>query len=133
MFGQYLTLPLFLDNLNFICSRRKRYIVGNIEPLQLFHSEIKDGDQPGSKHFKVWWDKACKGLGVEGVGLHGVTRHSSTTALRDFFIPEQIRKSGTLHSTNKAFDRYLQISNEESINIYEHARLSENARKLKSN
>ena len=66
----------------------------------------------------LWWKKACKNLGIDGVDLYGGTRHSSTTALREAFTPEQIRNSGTLHSTNKAFDRYLQNKADDARKIY---------------
>jgi hypothetical protein len=46
-------------------------------------------------------------LGVKGVDLYGGTRHSTVTALGEKLSPEQI-KAGTLHSTNKAFERYFQ-------------------------
>jgi hypothetical protein len=42
-----------------------------------------------------------------------------TTALREIFSPEEIRNSGTLHTTNKAFDRYLQIKADDAKKIYE--------------
>ena len=50
--------------------------------------------------------------------LYGGTRHSKVTALRKQFSPEQI-KAGTMHSTNKAFDRYLQIQTDDALSIYE--------------
>ena len=43
-----------------------------------------------------------------GVDLYGGTRHSSAVALRKDFSPEQI-KQGTMHQTNKAFERYFRI------------------------
>jgi hypothetical protein len=68
-----------------------------------------------------WWKKACANLGVEGIDLYGGTRHSTVTALRKDFSPEQI-KAGTMHSTNKAFDRYLQIQTDDALSIYEASR-----------
>ncbi len=64
-------------------------------------------------------EKACSNLGIDGVDLYGGTRHSSTTALREFYSPEKIRNSGTLHTTNKAFDRYLQFKSSDAKEIYE--------------
>lgn len=57
-------------------------------------------------------------LGVEGVDFYGGTRHSTVTVLRDYFSPERIRKDGTLHRTNKAFDRYLQSNSKDAKEIY---------------
>lgn len=37
--------------------------------------------------------------------------HSSAIALREHFSPEQI-KQGTMHQTNKAFERYFRIGAE---------------------
>ncbi|MFH2067096.1 MAG: site-specific integrase [Pseudomonadota bacterium] len=84
-------------------------------------SGVSGGQQFGDKYFYKWWKKACENLGIEGVDLYGGTRHSSTTALREFYSPEQIRNSGTLHSTNKAFDRYLQIQTNDARDIYQTA------------
>jgi len=39
-------------------------------------------------------------------------------ALRDQFTPDQIKK-GTMHHTNKAFERYFQIELEDSRKIYQ--------------
>jgi len=57
---------------------------------------------------------------VEGVDLYGGTRHSSAVALREFFSPEQIRQ-GTMHQTNKAFERYFRIGADDVRNIYSQA------------
>jgi hypothetical protein len=58
------------------------------------------------RYLHKWWKKACSNLGIEDLDLYGGTRHSSVTALRENFSQEEIRRSGTLHSTNKALDRY---------------------------
>lgn len=71
----------------------------------------------GKDYLYKWWKIACKDLGVEGVDLYGGTRHSSVKALRDRFTPDQIKK-GTMHHTNKAFERYFQIELEDSRKIY---------------
>ena len=72
----------------------------------------------GKDYLYKWWKKACKNLGIENVDLYGGTRHSSVKALRERFTPDQIKK-GTMHHTNKAFDRYFQIELEDSRKIYE--------------
>lgn len=71
----------------------------------------------GQKYLYKWWEKACENLGVEGVDLYGGTRHSSATALKDHLSPEQI-KVGTMHSTNKAFERYFQRNSQDAIEVY---------------
>jgi len=53
--------------------------------------------------------------------LYGGTRHSTVTALGKEFPPEQI-KAGTMHSTKKAFDRYLQIQADDAVSIYKASR-----------
>ena len=57
-------------------------------------------------------------LGIEGVDLYGGTRHSSAMALRQYVSPEEIRRA-TMHSTNKAFERYFRIESEEVRDIYQ--------------
>ena len=57
-------------------------------------------------------------LGVYGVDLYGGTRRPSTVFLRDFATPEEIRRCA-MHSTDKAFERYLQVSWQELQRLYE--------------
>jgi hypothetical protein len=61
--------------------------------------------------------KACKNLGIEGIDLYGGTRHSSAKALRKHRTPEEIRRA-TMHSTNKAFDRYFSMESDDLRSIY---------------
>ncbi len=60
-------------------------------------------------------------MNIEGVDLYGGTRHSSATELKKHFSIDEIRRYGTLHNTNKAFDRYLQCDNTDSKKLYEKA------------
>lgn len=69
---------------------------------------VKTGQQHGDKLWRNWWTKACKNLGVEGVDMYGGTRHSTASALGEHFSKEELREHGTMHGTNKAFDRYVQ-------------------------
>ena len=85
-------------------------------------SGVKLGQPFGKKYFYKWWKKACDNLGIEGVDLYGGTRHSSVVALREYFSPEQI-KQGTMHQTNKAFERYFRIEAEDVRNIYSRSSL----------
>jgi hypothetical protein len=54
------------------------------------------------------------------VDLYGGTRHSTVTALGEKLSPEQI-KAGTLHSTNKAFERYFQAEARNARQVYQAA------------
>ncbi len=56
-------------------------------------------------------------MGIADVDLYGGTRHSSARALRKHFSPEQIKRA-TMHSTNKAFERYFQIESDDVRMIY---------------
>ena len=69
------------------------------------------------KYLYKWWVKACDNLGIKGVDLYGGTRHSSAKALREFHSPEEIKRA-TIHTTNKAFERYFQIELEDVRDIY---------------
>ena len=80
-------------------------------------SGITGGQRFGKKYLYKWWKRACRHLGVEGVDLYGGTRHSSARALRSFRGPEEIKRA-TMHSTNKAFERYFQIELEDVRQIY---------------
>lgn len=76
----------------------------------------------GRKYLYNQWKKACDEIRIEGVGLYGGTRHSSAIALRHHATPEQIRQA-TMHSTNKAFERYYRTSSDELLNLYGFAAL----------
>jgi len=80
-------------------------------------SGTKPGDQFGPKYFKVWWDKACKNLGIKDIGLYGGTKHTVATALGAILTPEEIKRGGTGSRTNKAFDRYLQPQRQEKLKV----------------
>ena len=77
----------------------------------------REGTPFGQKVFYRWWLKACSNLGIEGVDLYGGTRHSTARALRKHFSPEQIKRA-TMHSTNKAFERYFMIEADDMRDIY---------------
>lgn len=78
---------------------------------------VKSGSRFGKRFLYNQWKKACEELGVEGVDLYGGTRHSSAIALRHHATPEQIRQA-TMHTTNKAFERYYRTSPDELLSLY---------------
>ena len=51
------------------------------------------------------------------VPFYGGTRHSTVRALRKYRTLEEIKK-GSMHSTNKAFERYFQIEMDDVRDIY---------------
>lgn len=59
-----------------------------------------------------YWKRACDELGITGVDLYGGTRHSSMQALRKHISPESIKRL-SMHTTNKALDRYIEIQLDE--------------------
>ncbi len=71
----------------------------------------------GERYFYKWWVKACDELGIDGVDLYGGTRHSSAIALRRYRTPEEIKRA-TMHSTNKAFERYFRMEADDLRSIY---------------
>jgi hypothetical protein len=72
-----------------------------------------------SKHILYnWREKSCANLGIEGVDLYGGTKHSTITALRKKYSPEEIKKRGNGHKTNKAFDRYFTIDDEHLMLLF---------------
>ena len=93
-------------------------------PSMLFFRHVKgvsgvaENDQFGMKYLYKYWKRACANLGVEDVDLYGGTKHSSVTALKKKYSPEEIKNKGTGHKTNKAFDRYLMIDHEDSRELY---------------
>jgi hypothetical protein len=83
--------------------------------------KAKAGDVFGGKYLYRWWKQACRNLGIEGVDLYGGTKHSSATALADYFSPEEIIKA-TMHETTEAFKRYCQARPEHVKKLYESTR-----------
>jgi DNA-directed RNA polymerase subunit RPC12/RpoP len=75
----------------------------------------------GEKYFYKWWIRACDNLGIKGLDLYGGTRHTITTALSAHHSPETIKRA-TLHTTNKAFERYMQVQDREVLNVYRSAK-----------
>ena len=90
------------------------------------HVKGNGAAKPGSQFGKDYWykiaKKAMKNLGIEGVDLYGLTRHSTVTALGEYFTEEDLMKHGTTHKSNKAFRRYMQAQRNESIKVYAKAR-----------
>jgi integrase len=77
----------------------------------------KPGDRFGKDFLYKWWMVACRNLKIEGVSLYPGTRHSSVVHLRKTHSPEAVKRA-TMHKTNKAFDRYLQVTGDELREIY---------------
>jgi len=66
----------------------------------------------GRDTFYNAWIKAARSVGFYDVDLYGGTRHSSTTAIGKVMGKKKARDfSG--HDTNKAFDRYCQIGDQD--------------------
>ncbi len=115
------TIPLLPEDLDLL-----RQLPRGLPDLYFFRhvsgtSGAKAGQRFGDKYLYKWWKRACENLGIEGVDLYGGTRHSSARALREFRSPEEIKRA-TMHSTNKAFERYFQIELEDVREIYGDAR-----------
>ncbi|UQZ90870.1 hypothetical protein C4J81_17295 [Deltaproteobacteria bacterium Smac51] len=90
--------------------------------MPFFRHEInadkKDaGKKFGPNRFYRDWKAACSVLGLEGVDLYGGTKHSTAMGLRDVATYEEVRKM-TGHTTNKAFDRYLQLEGENMKSLF---------------
>lgn len=77
----------------------------------------KHTKQFGQRCLYSWWKRGCAACGVSGVDLYGGTKHSTVTALRKHFSPEEIKRA-TMHKTNKAFERYFQVSEEDLRKVY---------------
>ncbi len=83
----------------------------------------------GKDYIYTYWRMACKNLGVEGVPLYPGTKHSTVVALGDDCTPEEIKKYGTGHETNKAFDRYFQVNAEKKRALFRKARCTTGAQR----
>lgn len=79
------------------------------------------------KLFYKWWKRACADLGIEGLDLCGGTRHTTTTALAKEVGKEGARKASQ-HETNKAFDRYCQVHDDDT---FEYVKIAETLKRGK--
>jgi hypothetical protein len=70
-----------------------------------------------------YWRMACANLGIGGVDLYGGTRHSTMQHLLEQISPENIKRL-SLHRTNRALDRYIEIDMDELRAGYEMTRSS---------
>lgn len=61
--------------------------------------------------------------------LYGGTRHSSAIALREYRSPEEIKRA-TMHSTNKAFERYFRMDGDDLRAIYSDTRSAGTGKKV---
>ena len=83
------------------------------------------GEPFGDRLLYKYCKKACSNLGIEDVDLYGGTKHSSATALRKYRSPEEIKKA-TMHTTNKAFERYFRMDLDDVRDIYADTHLTPN-------
>ncbi|MBU1194102.1 MAG: hypothetical protein KKE62_07320 [Proteobacteria bacterium] len=75
----------------------------------------KRADTPLSENYLYkQWKKACSDLEIHDLDLYGGTRHSTTTATAMELGKDSARKFSA-HHTDKAFDRYCQIGDEETF------------------
>jgi len=114
------TVPLLTEDVATV-----RGLLAGTPELPFFRHEggvqgTRAGQPFGFKYLYKWWKRACGNLGIEGVDLYGGTRHSSARALRKYRTPEEIKRA-SMHSTNKAFDRYFQIESDGLREIYSDA------------
>jgi len=90
--------------------------------MPFFRHEGRRGHTKAGGRFSrqmLWaaWKRACARLGVEGVDLYGGTKHSTAVGVRQILGYEEVRKM-TGHTTNKAFDRYIQLQGEALRGLY---------------
>jgi integrase len=108
-------VPILREDMALLMSFQK-----SVFPAMLFFrhpkgiSGVRENEPFGNRYLWKWWKKACANLGIEGIDLYGGTKHSTVRALREFYSPEEIKRSGKI-STNKAFDRYLGTEHDDKI------------------
>lgn len=115
---KYKSVPILQEDVKILKSFGQ-----SVPGLPFFRHDIsvsgaKINEPFGQRYLYKWWKKACENLGIEGVDLYGGTRHSSARALRAYRTPEEIKRA-TMHTTNKAFERYFNIEAEDLRNIYQ--------------
>lgn len=82
---------------------------------------VRPGAAFGDKFLLKYWNKACKEIGLEGVGLYGGTRHTTVTETTKLLGPKASKKASG-HRTNKAFDRYSQAVTDGAFEVVDKIR-----------
>lgn len=82
-------------------------------------SGVTAGRPYGVAYLGRWWKRACEKIGLEGVSLYPGTKHSTVTALGQLLTPEEIKRGGTGHATNAAFERYMLPDQREKLKVRE--------------
>jgi hypothetical protein len=80
-------------------------------------SGIKGGTPFRTKLLHRWWKKASADLGVTDVPLYPGTKHSTVTSLGKVLSPDEIKRGGTGHQTNAAFERYILSDMRDKIKV----------------
>ncbi len=69
----------------------------------------------GENMLYLWWKKACKEIGLEGVPLYPGTKHTTATETAKMLGSERALNASGL--TNKAFERYCQVENNDAFEV----------------
>jgi hypothetical protein len=107
------TIPLLDEDIEFIKSLPRGF-----PKMPFFRRDVGGGGRHtnatfGKHYLQYVWNQACRNLDIQGVGLYGGTRHTTCQYLRQQGkTPEEVKRY-TDHTTNKAFDRYLEIAIDE--------------------
>lgn len=124
------TIPLLDEDIEFIRSLPKGF-----PQMPFFRRDVGGGGRHANtsfgRHFlQDVWSQACRDLGITEVSLYPGTRHSTCQYMRQLGkTPEEVKRF-TDHTTNKAFDRYLEIQIEEKRQGVELARRGKKAGKV---
>jgi len=90
-----------------------RHIKGN--------GQAKPGQQFGRDYLYKQWRVASDSLGFKDVSIYPGTRHTSAVAMRNRHSPEAVKR-GMGTKSNKAFERYLQVTGDELRRLYQDTR-----------
>ncbi len=110
-------IPMLSEDLEIVRSFPKAFPEMPFFRHEKGNGGAKPGQRFGKDYLYKWWKKACQNLGVENIDLYGGTRHSSARALRELRTPEEIKRA-TMHSSNKAFERYFRIDLADTRSVY---------------
>jgi integrase len=114
--NQLLTIRLAPEHVEMFRHFKKKFLA--LPNVKFFRhlpgvSGVANGAPFGEKYFYKAWVAACKELGIEGLDLYGGTRHTTTTEIAKLEGKDAAKRHSG-HQTNKAFDRYCQMDEQES-------------------
>lgn len=102
--GEPKTLPVPDDVASWIERHSPR------EPSALLFPNPRTGGPWSEASLRRQWGKACREVGLEGVGIYAATKHSTATELRRRGVPLDVIQRAAGHADRRSTELYAQLA-----------------------